>query len=337
MKSRVRPLLSVGFQHPFYAEPFADFEFVTPTSTAELLRSSRVPAHAAAGRLNLAFEADGAGAPVCSLAGRTLLFGLRLVNPYFENVTKPVLAKRGQMPLYRNSADPRALDAAVGAVLTSGIHIHQATSADRPLTVRLVDRANNVLQTETLVAGRSESRFDLRTLPEGEYTIDEFFQNVKGASKLLYVHRELRGLGVWGLVAIEIAEDFYANRVTFTIPFAVREEPLNYFVVCRNYKAADLDQLSILDEGFAEESRPQITFARIAVDAPDTADIGNSLLGDSSRPVALFRSTTALKRQERGFRKLQLRRNGQTLVENLPSPGVDRARAYSIVHVAKPS
>jgi hypothetical protein len=129
----------------------------------------------------------------------------------------------------------------------------------------------------------------------------------------------------------------YAHPADFTIPFAVREEPVNYFVVCRNYKDADLDQLAILDEGFTEDARPQITFARVAPDGPDAADIGTALLGDPTRPVVLFRSATALKRRERGFRKLHLRRNGQTLVENLPSAGADRARAYSIVHVAKPS
>jgi hypothetical protein len=337
MKSRVRPLLSIGVQHPFYAEPCADFEFVMPASTAELLRSGRLMAHVAAGRLNLRFEADAAGGPICNLAGQTLLFGLRLVNPFFDNVTKPVLSERGLIPLYRNGAAPGALDAPVGVALTSGVHTHKVTSADRPLTVQLVDRTDHVLQTEMLVTGQSDVRFDLRALSDGDYTIEELSQNVKVASVPLSVHRELRGLGVWGLVAISIAEVFYGNRVDFTIPFAAREEPLKYFVVCRNYKDADLDQLSILDEGFTEESRPQIMFARIAADAPDAADIGPSLLGDPARPVVLFRSATALKRQERGFRKLRLRRNGQTLVENLPSPGADRARAYSIVHVAKPS
>ena len=121
--------------------------------------------------------------------------------------------------------------------------------------MRLVDGANNILQTATLGAGQSEVPFDLRAIPDGAYTIRELFQNVTGASERLYVHRELRDRGVWGLVAISIAADFYTNRIDFTIPFAVREEPLKYFVVCRNYKDADLDQLSISDEGFTEESR----------------------------------------------------------------------------------
>jgi hypothetical protein len=337
MKSRVRPLLSVGFQHPFYAGPCGDLECVTPATTADLMRSGRVVGHTAAGRLRLAFEADAAGAPVCTLAGQTLLFGLRLVNPTFENVTEPVLAERGRVPLYRNGADAGALDAPVGIVLTSGIYTQMATAPDRPLTMRLVDAADRVLQTETLAAGRSEVSFDLRSLDDGDYAIDELFQGVEVASKLLCVHRELSGLGPWGLVAIRIADDFYAQPVEFTIPFAVREEPVNYFVVCQNYKDADLDQLSILDEGFGEESRPQITFDRIAPDAPDAGGIGTALLGDSARPVVRFRSTMALKRRERGFRKLRLMRNGQTLVDNLPSAGADRARAYSIVHIAKPS
>ena len=337
MKTRVRPLLSIGVQHPFYAEPCADFEFATPASTAELLRSGRLLAHVAAGRLQVLFDADGAGAPICNLTGKALLFGLRLVNPFFENVTTPVVSERGQIPLYRNGANPRALDAPVGVVLTSGIHTHEAKSADRPLTVRLVDRAGNVLQTEALEAGNAEVRFDLRALPDGDYTIEEFAQNAKVASVPLSAHSELRAGGVWGLVAVSIAADFYANRVDFTIPFAVREEPLKYFVVCRNYKDADLDQLSIADEGFAEEARPQITFARIAADPTDPADIRPSLPADPSQPVVMFRSAGPLKRRERGFRKLRLSRNGQTLVENLPAPGPDRARAYCIVHVAKPS
>jgi hypothetical protein len=337
MNTRVRPLLSVGFRHPFYAGPFEDLEFVPPAATAERMRSGRVLAHAEPGRLRLVFEADAAGAPVVSLAGRTLRFGLRPGNPAFGNVTEPVVAERGRVPLYRNRAAPGALDAPVGVVLTSGVHTHAATSADRPLTVRLADAAGHVLQTETLAAGRSEASFDLRSLDDGDYTVDEFFQNARVASEPLCVHRELSGRGVWGLVAVRIADDLYDHPADFVIPFAVREEPVKYFVVCRNYRDADLDQLGILDEGFAEESRAQITFARVPPDGPDADGIGAALLGDPTRPVVLFRSAAAVKRRERGFRKLRLRRNGDTLVDNLPSAGADRARAYSIVHIAKPS
>jgi hypothetical protein len=337
MTTRVRTLLSVGFRHPFYAGPFEDLEFVPPASTVELMRSGRVLARTEPGRLRLVFEADAAGAPVVGLAGRTLRFGLRLVNPFFDNVTVPVAVGPGRIPLYRNGAAPGALDAPVGVVLAAGVHTHAATVADRPLTARLADAAGNVLQTQTLAAGESEAGFDLRSLDDGDYTVDDFFQNAKVASVPLCVDRELSGLGAWGLVAVTIADDFHAHPADLTIPFVVREEPVKYFVVCRNYKDADLDQLGILDEGFTEESRAQITFARAAPDGPDADGIGAALLGDPTRPVVLFRSAAAVRRRERGFRKLRLRRNGDTLVDNLPSAGADRSRAYSIVHIAKPS
>ena len=76
-----------------------------PASTAELLRSGRLLTNVAVGRLQVLFEGE-AGAPVSSLAGQTLLFGLRLVNPYFDNVTAPVLAETDRIPLYQNSAVP---------------------------------------------------------------------------------------------------------------------------------------------------------------------------------------------------------------------------------------
>jgi hypothetical protein len=336
MTTRFRPLFTVAIKHGYYAGLCYDFEFITPQTTATDLRGGKLLARVLGGQLHVVYEADSLNAPICSLAGHTLTFGLKLLNPSFANFTAPILSDAAQVPIYTNGDDAAKLDAPLGVVLSSGMHTHTPQTAARPLTLRLSDRLGTVVATQTLEAGATSGSFDLRALPEGPYRIDEDSVGGSVVAKQLYVSADLRDARVWGILAVKIDAGSYGGPAAFTIGFTARQEQLKYFVVARNFPQAEYDQLSVTDHGFGEESRPAVTFDRIAPASFTSDDISPSLLGDGTSRVVMFRSQAPVPRRERGLRKFQLSRNGHILVDSLPQPGPDRAQAHFIIHLAKP-
>ena len=153
MKIKFVPLLTIGVTHSYYTGRCEDFDFVTPATTAAMLRSGRLLARRVEGQLHVYVETDEAGGPIQSIAGSTLVFGLRLVNPAFTNYTAPVVQPRQLTPYYTNGVNANALDAATGLLLTSGHHVHVPQSADRPLIVSLVNLSGVTLAAEQVEAG----------------------------------------------------------------------------------------------------------------------------------------------------------------------------------------
>jgi hypothetical protein len=336
MTIRFLPLLTVAIHHGYYADACADFDFIMPPSTARDLQGGRLLARVMDGQLRVLFEADAQGAPVSSLVGRTLIFGLRLLNSSFGNFTAPILADSTLLPFYANANNVAALDAPRGVVLTSGVHTYVPQTTRRPLTLQLSDSAGAVVATQTLAAGVANGSFDLRSLPDGAYRIDEDAGAGNVASSQLYVSAELRSAGAWGILAIKIDASFYAAPSAFTINYAARREQLKYFVVASNFTATEFDQLNVSDLGFGDESRVELIFDKIPPASFTEDDIAPALLGDDTSRIAMFRSQALVARRERGLRKLQLSRNGDVLVESLPLPGADRAQAHLIIHLTKP-
>ena len=336
MSSHFRPLLTVAIQHSYYAGACTDLEFVAPSSTASLLRGGRVLARRLNGRLHLLFEADSLGIPLNSLAGRTLTFGLRLVNPCFSNFTTPVVSDAALRPFYTNSSNPVALDAPSGVTLASGMHTHTPLTATRPLTLRLSDSVGAIMATQALGIGDAVGSVDLRAFPEGAYRIDEDAGGGIVAMSMLHVSTELRSAGVWGILAIKVDAGFYATPPALCLNFSARQEQLKYFVVASNFTSTEFDQLDVSDKGSIEENRDTLIFEKVPPAMFSDSDISPSLLGDGSHRVVMFRSQLPVARRERGLRKIQLNRNGDILVEHLPQPGADRSQAHLIVHLSKP-
>jgi hypothetical protein len=82
-----RELFRLSVAHSYYAGACRDFEYIIPQETARMLKQGRLLAKVADGVLRVLFETDGSTAPLVSIAGTTLRFGLRLANPYFSNFT----------------------------------------------------------------------------------------------------------------------------------------------------------------------------------------------------------------------------------------------------------
>lgn len=261
------PLFTLEATHAYYGARSPDFEFTTPSGTERLLAGGRLIAKTRESRLNVLYEKN-----TVQIAGKTLQFGLRLLNPSFSNFTVlPFLPGEG-LALYRNAgADPTVLEPAVALLLNA---------AD----------------------------------PQDA---------------------ELLAAGLFGVVEIEVGAGFYDTPPEFELAFEAREETLKYYVVARNFAPAEFDELEVSDAGFATDARPQIQFDRVAAAAFGAEDLPAALLGDTDARVALFRSQAPVARRAKARRRIQLARNHEVIVSQLPQPGAAASTADLVIHLSK--
>jgi hypothetical protein len=146
---------------------------------------------------------------------------------------------------------------------------------------------------------------------------------------------ELLREGLFGVVEIGIDAAFYDAPPAFRIGFAAREETLRYYVVARNYPANEFNQLEVSDAGFSAEGRAEVRFDRVAPSSFGAGELPAALLGAADARIALFRSQTPLARREKARRRIQLARNGEVIIPQLPQPGAASATADLIVHLSK--
>jgi hypothetical protein len=150
------------------------------------------------------------------------------------------------------------------------------------------------------------------------------------------VDAELAQQSLSGIVEITIDEGFYDDAASFQIAFDSRAETLKYYVVARNYGVAEFDSLSVTDSGFNDDQRPQVTFSKVKADDFTAAEVPVALLGDADSRVVLFQSDAPVTRRAKGRQRIELKRNGDVIIANLPQPGQERTTAELIVHLAKP-
>lgn len=265
------PLLTLEVTHAYYGGRCLDFDYTIPSTTERLLAGGRLLAKARDGRLTVLYEKGEGDDPLAPLPGRTLQFGMKLLNPHFSNFTE-LPAPAGGLPLYRNSgADPAALEGPVALLLDPA---------------------------------REEDA-------------------------------ELLRAGLFCVAEIELDAAFYTAPPEFAIEFDAREETLKYYVVARNYTASEFNQLDVTDAGFTTDARPRIDFSRVAASSFAADDIPPGLLGGAEVRVALFHSQQPVARQEKARRRIQLARDNDVIIAQLPQPGAAAATASLVVHLSK--
>lgn len=327
-----RPLLQVEVAHAYYQGACPDIDFVVP-GTTPALAAGKLLTRVRDGRLTILFEADEAGHPRRDLHGTTLLIGLRVINPYFANFTETPLVPAG-LPLYGNRLQPATLDPAVAAEFIAPRQRIAPAPTARPLTLRWQLGATPLVE-QTLTAGQDEAFFATRDWPDGRYTLSETAGGPAQESHWLQ-SPALAGEGLWGMLALTVDRSFYPNPPTFRIALQARRERLQYYIVARNFGAAEFGQLQLADAGAGEQGRAVLGFDKITPDLFTVDDLPASALGDAAARIVLFQSQTPVARRAGGYRKLQLRRNAEILVQHLPQAASDRAQARFIVHLAKP-
>ena len=328
-------LFTVSISHQYYSESCQDFSFTIPVDTGQLLRNGKLIAKSREGKLYVLFEADETKTALVSVAGKTLRFGLKLLNPFFSNFTD--FNFNSSTPIYRNSINPNVLNAVEKKTLVGQVFSHTLTDTVRPVTVTTQDANGQVWQTDTITAtnNRSTVSYDLTGQASGIYSVEESYSgNIKTAA--YYSDSELQGQGVFGVMEIEIDSSFYSTAPEFAIAFNAKSETLKYYVVANKYTAPELNQLSVSDTGFTEDKRTKVNFTKIDATGFTTEDISPTLLGDSDAKVILFKSEGLVKRQKNARKKIQLLKNGDVLIPHLPQPNTNKANSDLIIQLSKP-
>jgi len=329
-------LFTIGFDHPYYAERCRDFRFLVPDATAGLLDEGKLLTREEDGALQVYYQADENGARLVDLTGRSLLFGLRLTNGDFENFTTRPYADPSLTPSFRNTAAPAAFDPAIGVQVVTGTYIHTPVQPNRPVTLAIADDSANVVAQEAVDTAGDAPAFDLHSLPEGWWTVTEDYGAGPVHPRRLLLNAKLATAGAWALVSVKIDNAFYGAPASLDVPFTVRTEPIDYYVVGTNFTHSEFIALGldIQDMGASgPPARPQVTFAPVT-------PLGANDLKPSQLPgseFALFRSTTPVARRENGLRKIQLMHGNPAtpLIENLPQPTAQKSRAQLVIHLSK--
>jgi hypothetical protein len=335
MITAFRSLFTLQLSHEFYGGACPDFRYLVPAATEARLRAGRMIARERDGVLRVLYETDPAGQPRVRLEGETLRFGLRLALPCFANYTTLAEGFPARRLRYTNAAAAGTLADEPPVALVGDLLAYSLTRNGRPATVTLRDAGNVLLATEKVADARSTVTFDLRAVPPGALSLRAAYSN---ASDTLPVYHdpELLQSGASAIVEVAVDPGFYAAAAPLTIAFATRNDVLRYYVVARNYSDTEFTQLQVKDLGFGDDGRAEIVFSRVASGAFTGAELPPELLAGAGDRVALFRSQAALPRQARPRRRLQLGRQNEVLIANLPHAGADRASADLIVHVSKP-
>jgi hypothetical protein len=321
-----------------------DFSFVIPFDSAKLIKSGKLIAKIYEDKLYVLFQQDETGQALVPLTGKTLRFGLKLLNPFFSYFTNFNLSN----PLYRNDTKSDVLDAGLATTFAGNLFSYEPKIKTRPVIVSLKDRNNQILLTDTVENKGSTFFYDFERKNQafGFYRIEESSAGNTEKSDF-YFDPELQQQNLFGVIEILIADSFYTTPPEFAIAFTAKQETLQYYVIAQNYSDDDLKQLLVTDVG-----ESPISFTKFLPDVTSTKwlenanalnentsenNISPSLLGNGSAKIALFSSpVAAVTRQEKARQKIQLQRNGDVLISHLPQPRPDRPTANLIVQVSKP-
>jgi len=333
MTIRFRSLWTIDARHGFFGGSSDVLQFIVPASTQMALAGARAIARERNGVLNLLIELDDAQQPLAALTGRSFVFGLRPRDAAFDLITEPLGLVRGETALWANAASPQALDPVRGVQL-SGTQLRVVPrSATRPLDILVFD-ADAVQRAQGRLQPGEEALSLQGSWPAGEWRVEESGGALPWS---LYVEPDLAAAGAWGLLVLKVDADHVANGHVFHIDFAARRETLRYYVVANRIGEAEFNQVGVLDGGFAAEGRSQIIFDKVLPAAFGAQHLQPALLDPTGAArIALFEAQTPVARRERGPERLELHRNGDVLIGNLPQPGAQRYDAQFVVHLSKP-
>lgn len=330
------PLFTAGISHTYYSHGCRDFSFVIPADSRQLLKNGKLVAKVLDGKLYVLFAADEAGTPLISLAGKTLRLGLKLLNPCFSNFTQLNFDFNSSRLLYRNFTNSGALDEAQAVTLIGQRFSHIITEVTRPVTVRLKNSNGQILETETITAtsNRPTVAYDLTRQLVGAYSIEEVYSSQTKTINY-YADFELQQQGIFTIIEIRLAANFYTTPPEFNVAFTAKEETLKYYIVAQNYSDTDFNQLLVSDGG--EAGRTTIAFSpRILPAAFTNSEISPSLLGNNDAKIVLFKSQQPVIRQEKSRQKIRLHKNGEVLIPHLPQPSMKKINSDLIIQLAKP-
>jgi hypothetical protein len=336
MNTRFRVLCTLDVTHAYYDGVCRDFAFVTPADTMVLLGRGRLLVRTLNGRLYVLFEARDNGTPVTSVPGGLLRIGLQTMNAAFSNFTSLPFSPASAIAVYTNGQGSAQLNAPTSAMPTGRILTRTLTQPDRPMNVTVTGDANQgpPPATVTTALDRPDVSFDLDGFRAGLYVLAENYPNNVQHTATYYLDPELAREPLFGVVEITIASGFYNAPPSFAVAFDAKAETLKYYIVAHGYTDNEFDQLAVSQ--FVANGPPDVTFTKKLPAAFTGSDLPPSLLAGDGAKVALFHSAAPVKRRAGGYSRVQLSRNGEVIISNLPQVAADRPNADLIVHLSKP-
>lgn len=337
MNLTYRSLFTVGVEHEFRGGACDDLVFVVPTATRAVLDTMRALVRERAGVLHLLIAVDGVGGPLGECSGQRLIFGLAPRSPHFTQYTEPFALAPWQMPLFANETRLDRLDAVPRGVELFAPAPQIAPQTDeRPLDLRVSTRSGLPIACARLEATDSTWWFREGLVP-GEFELTETAADGRFVSRRLVIEPSLASAGCWGLLAITLDEAQVAGGAAFTLSLAARSDVLRYYVVVKPTSDADFESIAISDNGATEDGRSQPIGFRRVLPPFDRGRLPADLLDASgSRRIVMFEAEAAVRRRARGPHGIELHRNGEVLIGNLPQPGAERSDAQFVVHLSKP-
>lgn len=339
MNTRFLPLFTFGITHQYYGgggAPCPDFEFVIAEHSQRALAGARLLTRIHGGRLHVLFEANEKKSPRQDIDGMELVIGLRLRNPYFGYFTG---ALPEQLPLYANASAPTALDAPQACDLIARSFEPAAALAQRPLALSINRMQDDALMWSGKIRpGEDMPKIDMRSWQAGCYLATQRCGS-ETRSRPLILAPDLADAGMWGAVRIVVTPDFWNSPpppadpagADFTVGFNACAETLDYYIVAPA-DWSDFEKLSVTDAS----RNSTLAFSKL-VQTPTSDDgIPPAVLGLPDKQAVLFRSSDPVTRSAASSLRLQLKHNGNTLVNNLPLPGADMPSARFVIHLSKP-
>lgn len=333
MNIRFDTLLTLEVTHAYYGAACRDLAYVLPSDTTAACASRRLLVRELEGRLHVLIERSGA-APVADPTGLMLRVGLRPASASFSTITQLTIDPDAPLLLFDNAVAPGQLVAAASARLVSSRFTHTITEAARPVTLQLLTADGTELATETITDSTSTWTCLLAHKPAGLYRVEETFPAANAASRY-YHDTELAAAGVLAVCEIRVDSSFLAATAALTVPFTAREEVLKYYVIASGFSAPELAQLQVTDTGFADDARPEVQFQRRTEAQFGPGDLPPALIRGAEDTVVLFRSQAPIARRAAPRRKIELRRQNETLVAHLPSPAPHQPSADLLIHISK--
>ena len=335
MTTRFLTLCTLEVTHAYYDGTCRDFAYLLPADTEALLKRGRLLAKAVDGRLFLLFEADENGSPIVAAPGAVLRIGLQLTNPFFANFTALPFPLGSELLVYSNGAAPGALDAPVRVVPTGRFLTRTLGQGARPVDVTMANAAGHGPKSTTVTeAGQPSVSLDLVDLKPGRYTLVEHYPAAVTESAVYYLDPELVRHSLFGVVEIAIDSAFYTAAPAFTVSFDARAETLKYYVVAREYSDVEFGQLDVAQS--SANGPVEVTFTKTLSGSFAPSDLPPALLTNGGAKVVLFQSSAPVKRRARGYSRIELSRNAEVIIGNLPQVAADRSTADLIVHLMKP-
>lgn len=317
-------LATLQLEHEFYPDNICrDLDFVLPVETNRILASRRILVKITGGVLYLLAPLRSVGGPYLfpPEAGERieLVLGISLRRSGLARLMTAVPAHN--TVLWSNTTDINTWQTRT-IHLSGRMYTHDTGNAGRPLRVQLKQEGIGVdeviIPDEAGIPGAvkiTRCTFDLKQLPSGFYEIDE---NGTTAATI-FRQDELAATGCDLLVRLRIDPCFaLTEHSSFRIVPPVMKNRWVYWLVRNAGAIAPADTYTIVD------NRPGVNGDKLLFDPVDNSSrqAMAARLGLSPDCILGFQTRDPASLKQAPLANLQLRKNADILIRNLPNPAL---------------